>query len=343
MAQRLRKLDFSRMKKRNHSNTSSTSSPTVPVLESPAVFSLQNISPGSPGQQKTRLDRSPARPSVFVENIDDDDDMDAPAVHGPPSDSKLGPVNADGEDDSMTRAKTRYFEEIFSIRSPLASPKTRTNQESIIVVEVKLRTRVKDVEAFASSIASRMASVYQISESQIMITIQQDVHLYLGNPRFPAYLIKVFALPHFIAPMTNLRCTILIQGLLQDLTLIPANRGVILFIPIHEENFATNGATMMGEIPRLDRHHSEEQNQGIFRSITRSLSRLKSGSTHSASEATTSSWTGAIEHSREKSALGDDTSDEGVSKSVRKSRSLRQHFLPGHGGSDPSHPAGEEV
>lgn len=178
-----------------------------------------------------------------------------------------------------------------------------------------------------------------------MITIQQDIHIQLGTPRSAAYLITVFALPHFIAPVTNLRCTIILQGLLQELALIPSNRGVILFLPIHEENFATNGATMMGEVPRLDHRLSDEQDHGLFRSITRSLSRLKTGSTHSAaaSEATTSSWTGPIEHSREKSSLGYDTSDEGTSRAVRQSRRRPQRFLPGQRASEPSHPAAEEV
>lgn len=178
-----------------------------------------------------------------------------------------------------------------------------------------------------------------------MISIQQDVHLYMGNPRFPVYLIKIFALPYFIAPVTNLRCTILIQGLLQELALIPSNRGVVLFFPILEENFATNSVTMIGANPRLDQRHSGEQDHGIFRSITRSLSRLKSSSTHSAlsSEATTSSWTGAIEHPRERSTLGDDFSDEDISRLPRKSKSRSQQFGPGRGSLDLSHPVGEDV
>ncbi|KAH8433538.1 MIF domain protein [Aspergillus melleus] len=307
MAQRLRKLDFSRMKKRNHSSTSSASSPTVPVLETPAAFSVQSINPGPAGKQKAFFGKPPVRPSVFVENIEDGG-MDVSVVPGRSLDGKTGLANTDGEEESISRAKTRYFEEFFGTGNPLASPKPRTIQEDIIVVEIKLRTRVKDDEEFASLLASRMASIYQKPDGQFMISIQQDSRLYMGTPRFPAYLIKIFALPHHIGPATNLRCTILIQGLLQEVALIGPNRGVVLFLPTLEENLATNGATMMGEIPRLDRPSSEEQDRGIFRSITRSLSRLKSSSTHSApaSEATTSSWTGVMGHAREESAIRDD-------------------------------------
>lgn len=161
MAQRLRKLDFSRMRKRSHSNTSSSSSPTVPVLESPAVFSVQSISSESPGKQKAYLDRVPVRPSVFVENIADDG-MNVPAVHGPPSDSKPGPATADAEDEPVIRAKTRYFEEFFSLRSPLASSKNRINQESIIVVDVKIRTRVSAHDAFNTASAGLSNSVIPV-------------------------------------------------------------------------------------------------------------------------------------------------------------------------------------
>lgn len=142
MAPHLRRLDFSRMKKHSNSDTSSTSAPTVPVLESPVAFSVQNISSGPTSKQMSRLERAPVRPSVFMENIEDEE-MEAPAVDGPPSDSKSGPTTTGGEDESITRAKTRYFEDVFRIRSPLSSPKSRTSQESIIVIEVKLRPRVR--------------------------------------------------------------------------------------------------------------------------------------------------------------------------------------------------------
>lgn len=143
---------------------------------------------------------------------------------------------------------------------------------------------------------------------------------------------KVMALPALIAPVTNLRNTILIQAALQGLLNIRADRGVIIYVPIPEENFATNGVTAMGDIRSLERQ-AQPGDSGFLKNISRSMSkRLKSSGSSSRplSQATTSSWsnTSGAEATDRQPAAGmgsQPSSKEGErSRSVKKSRSVRQ-------------------
>lgn len=123
--------------------------------------------------------------------------------------------------------------------------------------------------------------VYHRPENSILVTVEQNACLRFGSSPAPAYLLTISALPSLIAPITNLRNTILIQQGLKDLLWIPPNRGVIRFNSIQEENFATNDATVMGQIEQLEQS-ARDGNPGILKSISRSMSRkLKSSSTNS--------------------------------------------------------------
>ncbi|RAH46499.1 MIF domain protein [Aspergillus brunneoviolaceus CBS 621.78] len=274
MTPRRRRFEFSFRKRHSGPSTSSSSiSPTVPVLQSPMAFQALGARTISEAtlKQKNKLDRAPVRPSMFLEEKDDDEHAMYPIKPGVPADVKpthLERKSIEGE--SVLRPKSQYFEEMFNIRGLVTSPRTQITHEAVTVVEVKINTRILEKP-----------------EVFIMTTIQQGACVYFGNSNTPAYLMKVFALPFLIAPIMNLRSTILIQMELQKILNIAPNRGVILYIPMPEENLATNGVTVMGQLANLER------GTGIFRTISRTVSRkLKSGSTQSApiSVATTSSW-----------------------------------------------------
>lgn len=182
-----------------------------------------------------------------------------------------------------------------------------------------------------------MAQIYQRAETSVMVTIQQEACLIFGNAAVPAYLMTVTALPGLIAPVSNLRNTALIQTALQELLHIAPNRGVVIYVPIPEENFATNGVTALGEINRLE-HQAQDEDPGFLKSISRSMSRrLKSSSAHSnpLSVATTSSWANAPEGQGSASRSTKDitsqssSKDEGKTRAVKKSKSIRQMIMHG--------------
>lgn len=114
-----------------------------------------------------------------------------------------------------------------------------------------------------------------------MVTVQSDTCVLFGsNNALSAYLLTIYALPSFIAPVTNVRSTALIQNALEELLGIPPNLGVIIYIPVPEENLATNGMTIRSEISIIERN---EDSPSIFKSISRGMSRrLKNRSGQSA-------------------------------------------------------------
>jgi hypothetical protein len=166
----------------------------------------------------------------------------------------------------------------------------------------------------------------------MFVSMQVIPSLRFGNSTVPAYSMKVFALPYLIAPITNLRSTILIQAALHDILHIQPSRGIILYIPVAEENMATNNTTMMGEVARLQSDtHGHGRESGIFKSLSRSLSRRKkssSGASAPLSVATTSSWAaGSDVHEAKPAAIseseGTNTSADEGSVRPRQSRTLR--------------------
>lgn len=172
-----------------------------------------------------------------------------------------------------------------------------------------------------------MSQIYQRPETYMMVAVQQDANLRFGNVALPAYFMKLMALPSLVGPVTNLRNTILIQAVLQELLGIKPNRGVIIYVPVPEDSFATNGATAMGEIARLER---EGGDPGILKTISRGVSRrLKSNSTHSnpMSIATTASWVNSEGQAAGPRSVGDLVSpinSKEKPRTVKKTKSIRE-------------------
>jgi Macrophage migration inhibitory factor (MIF) len=201
------------------------------------------------------------------------------------------------------RKNHQYFSDAFSTREPHNSPRDRVNQSSIIVVEIKTNAQVVDSlkitqrsctiranscvkleddgSQLLSNLSFNLAQIYQRPENCIFITIEHNERMLLGSSSQPAYLVSVSGLSCSIAPMTNIRNTKLIQSVLEDLLQIPASRGVIKYAPVADENFATDGVTMMGKIQQLERE-SQVRYHGVIRNISSSVSkRLKNGRSQS--------------------------------------------------------------
>lgn len=125
-----------------------------------------------------------------------------------------------------------------------------------------------------------------------MLTVQENILIAYGSgTTLQAYSLIIYALPSLIAPVTNQRNTTLIQNALQDLLGIPPALGVIVYIPVPEDNLATNGVTVRGEISRLERNEvtglerndlESPKSPTLFKTISRGMSRLKTGSGQSA-------------------------------------------------------------
>ncbi|KAI9368753.1 hypothetical protein BJX61DRAFT_536999 [Aspergillus egyptiacus] len=314
MPQRRRRIDFSLIRRRQTISTGSSSSlsPTVPVLESPVSFhalaSQMNVSEATL-KQTNRLNRAPVKPSMFFEDKEDDDDGPIPRLtRGNPKAVRTARVErkSSGEETPLTHIKSPFFEDSFDTRTPWMPPSARISQNSVVVIEIKVNTK-----------------------SLMVVSFQQGLCLRFGNSTLAAYSMKIFALPSLIAPITNLRSTILIQTALHEILNIAPSRGVILYIPVAEENMATNSTTMMGEIYHLERE-TRDREPGIFKSLSRSLSRRKkssSGVSAPLSVATTSSWAAGTDQEKpgavSESEATNASLEGGSSRPQRSSRTLR--------------------
>ncbi|KAL5365511.1 hypothetical protein BJX96DRAFT_181737 [Aspergillus floccosus] len=337
-----KKINLSLLRRHNCSSTSlSDLPPTVPTLDSPLTFhamtKYDRVIDSPLKRNKTEIDST--RPAMFVEG-EDGDVITFDVTKSFAADSPSNPLaHKEIEREPPYRSKSLYFESAFNLGGSSLSPRTLKSDTSLVVVEL----RIKDDDLLASVVASRMARIYQKPDVSMMVNIQHSACLHFGDSKQPSYLMKVFALPYMIAPITNLRSTVLIQTALQQILRIPPNRGIVLYFLVSDENLATSGTTMSSEIARLERR-SEDEDPGILRTISRSMSRrLKSSSASSAplSEATTSSWpcdSGVSATDNVKGACGSDNPMDNLTQgTVKKSRSIRRFLSRGH--SEPLHSA----
>lgn len=348
-------MDFSLWRRRqNLSSSSDNSSPPAPSLQSPAAYhtSIANIAKATL-RQRIKSDHFVDMPPMFPEDADyEDDRISCNLRRCAPVEAKPAHVPQTGvlEGDISTRSIiSQYFKNAFRPREQQNPPQLQEGPDSVTVFEIKLNTKVcsiprlrksdivwytysnfqiRDVESHLSNLSSYLAQIFQRPEHSVMVTIQQDAFIQFGNSTDLAYLMKIFALPDYIAPMTNRRNTTLVQSALQERFYIPPERGVIIYLPVPGENLATNNTTFMDENPLPD------QNPGILRTISRSMSRrLKSSSAQSAplSTATTASWDNPADTQRglgatveENVGPGETSNAEENPGRVKKSKSVRR-------------------
>jgi hypothetical protein len=191
----------------------------------------------------------------------------------------------------------------------------------------------KVIETVAQ-LSGHLAQIYQRPQNCMVLNLDHGCNLMIGTAVEPAYLMTVSALPFVIAPITNIRNTVLIQTAVHDILHIPPNRGVIKYIPITDHNLATNGFTAKAEIERLEMEELAHA-PSLGRSITRSAKgkwrtkRSYSASLYPLPEVTSlTSENDRQEHGTAHSS--DSQSDHGyrrrASRFLRGARSVRQFF-----------------
>jgi hypothetical protein len=79
-----------------------------------------------------------------------------------------------------------------------------------------------------------------------------------GGSFDPAYTMSITALKSQLQPVTNKRNSTLLAKTMEESLGVSPNRGIIKFVSIAEEDFATDGKTVAGEIDELERLSSEE-------------------------------------------------------------------------------------
>ncbi|TKA72218.1 hypothetical protein B0A49_03943 [Cryomyces minteri] len=154
-----------------------------------------------------------------------------------------------------TKRKTQYYEDQFSYKESATGT---------------ARERIKDEYSLVTGLSHHLSTRYARPENFIMVGVDHSACLLLGGSFDPAYTLTITAIPSLLQPTTNKRNAALIQAFMTEILSVPADRGVIKFQHIAEENLATNGATLLGEIEKVDKQMAEENGGGIKRALTKS-------------------------------------------------------------------------
>jgi hypothetical protein len=98
--------------------------------------------------------------------------------------------------------------------------------------------------------------------------------MFYGASFDPAYTLSITALPSQVQPVTNKRNASLLAKAMEEGLGVAPDRGLIKFVAIPEENLATAGKTIAGEIEELEKE-SGEASSLLNRSISKASNKNK--------------------------------------------------------------------
>ncbi|KAI1002203.1 hypothetical protein K3495_g5999 [Podosphaera aphanis] len=184
-----------------------------------------------------------------------------------PGDPKIS-LETSPEQRAIARKRSQYYENVFAANpSPLSTARDRVLRESLIMAEIKTNVIIQDEFNFITDISYALSTRYQRPENSILVTVAHSCCVLFGGNFDPAYILNVTAHPSQVLPVTNKRNAALLGKSMEDALGVSAERGVIKFMAISEDNLASNGRTVAGEIEELNKL----QQRGAS-SLVRSLS-----------------------------------------------------------------------
>lgn len=118
---------------------------------------------------------------------------------------------------------------------------------------------MREEHTLLTSLSNILSTRYQRPESSIFVTLKHSACFIVAGTFEPAYIMTITALPSQMQPVTNKRNASLLQNYMATTELyVEPERGIIKFVPLAEENFATNGKTVAGEIEELERETAND-------------------------------------------------------------------------------------
>lgn len=124
-----------------------------------------------------------------------------------------------------------------------------------------------------TDLSCHLAARYSRPDSAVMVKVDHSACLAYGGTFDPCYILSITAVPSQMGPTMNKRNAALIQAFLADILSVPPERGVVKFQPVPDENFATNGMTIFGEIERQEKQHIAENGGSGMRRAMNNASR----------------------------------------------------------------------
>jgi len=192
----------------------------------------------------------------------------------------------------FARRKSQYYQEQFAYREPNTSAKERVAKDSMIMADVRTNVivctdmnwagenaddyQIQDEYTFITDLSYTLSSRYQRPESSIIVTLVHSACLLYAGNFDPAYTMTITAVPSQLQPVTNKRNAGLLAKSMEESLGVSPERGLIKFVPVPEENFATGGTTLAGAINELDRQLAEENGTGLKSSLSVSRNKRQS-------------------------------------------------------------------
>jgi hypothetical protein len=134
--------------------------------------------------------------------------------------------------------------------------------------------QISDEFTFITELSYQLSTRYQRSVTSIVVNLQHGACMLFGGTFEPAYTMTVTALPSQLLPISNKRNATLIQKHMEEAIGVNPARGLLRFVPIVEENFATKGTTLAAEVEQLEKRNGTGDDGGSL-SSRRSKSRKK--------------------------------------------------------------------
>ncbi|KAF1986369.1 Tautomerase/MIF [Aulographum hederae CBS 113979] len=155
------------------------------------------------------------------------------------------------------RQRKEYYDEMHGFKDLSGTAREKVIRASPVVAELRTNVIIKDEYTLTTDLSYHLSTRYQKSESAILVSIAHSACMLLAGSFEPAYMLTITAHPSWVGPSINKRNAALIQSFMSDVLSVGPDRGIIRFLPIEEENMATNGRTVLGEIERLEKMHRD--------------------------------------------------------------------------------------
>ncbi|KAA6406589.1 MAG: hypothetical protein FRX48_09644 [Lasallia pustulata] len=172
--------------------------------------------------------------------------------------------NRSREEVESSERKSKFYGEVFAYREPHLSARDRISGDSIVTAELKTNVIIKDEYTLLTTLSTHLSARYARPPTSILIHLAHSACLLLASSFDPAYHLTITALPSLLQPTTNKRNAALIQSFMAEAIGVEAGRGVLRFVAVREEDLATGGMTVAGEIEGLAAQgHKNEQRESV--------------------------------------------------------------------------------
>ncbi|CZR54573.1 uncharacterized protein PAC_04457 [Phialocephala subalpina] len=193
---------------------------------------------------------------------------------GAPGDQAIFSNTKTPEQKALAKRKSQYYGEVFANREPIASARERVLRESPIIADVRTNVIIQDEFSFITELSYFLSNRYQRPENSIVVSLAHSCCMLYGGNFDPAYTLTITALGSQLQPTTNKRNASLLAKHIDDSLGVDPKRGVIKFIAIAEENLATDGKTISGEVEQLEKEQAET-NSSLYRGLSHGTNKSK--------------------------------------------------------------------